>query len=82
MGMSRRAQGLSTSTLILIALGILILILSIVFYTQNVNRAQETVGNCQNLGGVCQPSCDSQRPFENSFGTCPNENDRCCVGNS
>jgi hypothetical protein len=78
---TRKAQGLSTNTLVLIALGILILITSIVFYTQNVNNAKDTLGNCQNLGGTCQNSC-SPRTYENSFGVCTVDEQICCVGNS
>lgn len=78
---SSKGQGLSVSTLMLVALGILILVLSIVFYNQIVGDARESIRDCANLGGECQQECTSDRPFHNRAGVC--EADLvCCTGNT
>lgn len=77
--MSRRnAQGLSVSTLILVALGILVLIMAIVFYSSTVDNSRTTLENCQNLGGECRAQCPSGT-LQNDLASCPQEQ-RCCVG--
>ncbi len=76
------AQQLSVSTLILVALGILVLIISIVFYANTTEGARDTVNSCDNLGGQCMNTpCAEQGLLENHVGQC-GEASYCCVGSA
>lgn len=76
----RRAQGLSISTLILVTLGILILAISIFFFTNVVDSGRGTINNCENLGGTCQLQCGAGESH-NLLGdrSCEENNQICCV---
>lgn len=75
----RNAQGLSVQTLIMVALGILVLIMAIVFYDSIVDDSRSTVNSCTNLGGQCSSTpCAQQGQLENRLGDC-GEGQYCCV---
>ena len=77
----RKAQGLSTSALILIALGIIVFALGVFFFTDTVDKGQQVTGSCANLGGNCYNSCADEGLLHNSFGddSCQ-AGEQCCVG--
>ena len=77
---SRKGQGLSISTLMLVALGILVLVLSIAIYDRIWNDADDTISDCRNQGGICLDECEQPTPFENRIASCPDEDDSCCMG--
>ncbi len=74
---NRRAE-LTTTMLVTIALGMLVLILSIVFFTGIFTDGRQTVRDCENQGGFCsdQP-CAQRNLLHIRIGTC--ETGYCCM---
>lgn len=81
LAMSRqdsKGQGLSVQTLVIIALGILVLISAILAYNKVSGGVIPTVTDCGNQGGECRSSC---LPGEqtNLQATSCQEGQRCCM---
>lgn len=81
MSMPRKADSLSVNTLIIVALGILVLVLSIVAYNQYYDRSDETLSSCQNMGGECisATACSDGGGQQNFLASC-GEGTVCCIG--
>ena len=78
----RQGQGLSVNMIILIAIGLIVLIISILMFTRAAKDGQDNTTNCELLGGACLPkdsdgTCpDTQDRF---FGKCPDTSTICCT---
>jgi hypothetical protein len=76
---SRRGQGLSINMLIIIAIGIVVLIVSILMYTNFVRKGDKALSSC-GLGGtgICKAQNCSDLGTSPAFGSC-GPNQYCCT---
>jgi hypothetical protein len=84
--MSRRGEGLTVNTIILITLGLIILVVLVLMFSRTASKGSEGVSACEKLGGQCYMrrlstdsdtlnrdiTCESQNPpVSGYFGECP-----------
>ncbi len=51
--MNRRGQGMSVNMIIIMTLALLVLVVSIVMFIRQKDKADDVLGNCEALGGTC-----------------------------
>ncbi len=77
-----KGQNLSVSTLVLVALGVLILVLAALAINKYWGGFSSTAQDCHNQGGTCTPSAQCANSQVDQLATCPTKGDVCCVGTS
>ncbi len=75
---AKKGMEMGVQTLIYIAIGLAILAISVIVYFSVVEDGQQSMRDCDNLGGTCIPDDDPCSGTVNFFGSCPSD-EKCCV---
>ena len=77
-----RAQSLSINTLIIAALAILVLIIAAAMYNKYWRNSDDTISNCENMGGKCiaTTSCADAGYKSTNFVAKCGTGELCCMG--
>lgn len=79
---SVKGQTLTVNTLIIVALGILVLIISVLMYNKYIGQSEETLDSCTNQLGTCEYSTDGRCPDGRPrvpTGSCEDSDSICCL---
>jgi hypothetical protein len=89
--MKKKAQSISINTIIVAAIALVVMVLVVMIFTQNITKFRNSSGRCESNGGTCVKVETADKPVLNQYENCAgvydkprsdyvcNENYICCL---
>ena len=76
---NRKSQGLPINVMIIAALGLAVLFVLIIIFTNQTGRNVSALENCAGRGGQCRENACLEAEIQTSTGKCSKTKELCCI---